>query len=249
MFERFKGWLLRFIKVPAQPRPPASDQHILRVFRAAPNFWRYKLVLWLLKQVAAVCGLVIGLGFVRVFAASAPFHALSLLLFALEYIAWLTFLIQLPLGYALLRLDFDMRWYVLTDRSMHLREGTLRLTEKTITFANVQNISVRQNPLQRLLGIADVHVRTAGGGGGSGDPHHQSGGMHEAKFHGVDNPEEIRDAIRERVRLHKDAGLGDTDDTEHLLPATSPDAVLAARDVLAEVRALRTALSKTDKVT
>src|SRR5688572_6046793 len=87
MFERFKAWLLRVIRVPAQPRPPASDQHIRRVFRAAPNFWRYKLVLWLLKQVAAVCGLVFGLGFVRLFAASTPFDAISLLLFALEYIA------------------------------------------------------------------------------------------------------------------------------------------------------------------
>ena len=247
MFERFKAWLLRVIRVPAQPRPPASDRHILRVFRAAPNFWRYKLVLWLLKQFAAVCGLVVGLGFVRLFAASTPFTTLSLLLFALEYIAWLTFVIQLPVGYALLRLDFDMRWYVLTDRSMHLREGTLRLTEKTITFANVQNISVRQNPLQRLLGLADVHVRTAGGGGSSADPHSQSGGMHEAKFHGVDNPEEIRDAIRERVRLHRDAGLGDTDDPEHVLTVAPPNAVLAARDVLAEVRALRTAFAKQTK--
>jgi uncharacterized membrane protein YdbT with pleckstrin-like domain len=247
MFERFKAWLLRVIRVPAQPRPPASDRHILRVFRAAPNFWRYKLVLWLLKQFAAVCGLVFGLGFVRLFAASTPFTTLSLLLFALEYIAWLTFLIQLPVGYALLRLDFDMRWYVLTDRSMHLREGTLRLTEKTITFANVQNISVRQNPLQRLLGLADVHVRTAGGGGSSADPHSQSGGMHEAKFHGVDNPEEIRDAIRERVRLHRDAGLGDTDDPEHVLSEAPANALLAARDVLAEVRALRTTLAKQTK--
>jgi uncharacterized membrane protein YdbT with pleckstrin-like domain len=248
MFEQLKAWLLRVIKVPAQPRPPASDQHIRRVFRAAPNFWRYKLVLWLLKQTAAVCGLVFGLGFVRVFASATPFHVLSVLLFALEYIAWVTFLVQLPLGYALLRLDFDMRWYVLTDRSMHLREGTLRLTEKTITFANVQNITVRQNPLQRLLGLADVQVRTAGGGGSSADPHSQSGGMHEARFHGVNNPEEIRDAIRERVRLHRDAGLGDTDDPEHL-PVETSNAVLAARDVLTEVRALNAALRKADRLT
>src|SRR5262245_17952807 len=159
MFEQLKNWLLRFICVPPEPRPPASDRQVIRVFRAAPNFWRYKLVLWLLKQVAALCGLIIGVGFFRLFAASAPFHVLSILLFALEYIAWLTFLLQLPLGYALLRLDFDMRWYVLTDRSMHLRDGTLKLNEKTITFANVQNIAITQNPLQRILGIADVNVR------------------------------------------------------------------------------------------
>ena len=55
-------------------------------------------------------------------------------------------------------------------------------------------------------------------------------------------PDEIRDAIRERVRLHRDAGLGDTDDPEHVLPEAPANALLAARDVLAEVRALRNAL-------
>jgi membrane protein YdbS with pleckstrin-like domain len=242
MFERFMNWLLRVIRVPPEPRPPTSDRHVLRVFRAAPNFWRYKLVFWAAKQVAAFCGLLIGSTFLGVFEANLRFHTLGLVLLGLEYLAWLTYLVQLPVGYALLRLDFDMRWYVLTDRSMHLRDGTIWLNEKTITFANVQNITVEQNPLQRLLGIADVHVRTAGGGSGSTDPRRASNEMHEARFHGVDNPDEIRDAIRERVRLQRDAGLGDTDDPEHLLPAAPADALVAARDVLAEVRALRAAI-------
>src|SRR5262245_32647898 len=242
MFDRFMNWLLRVIRVPPEPRPPASDRHVLRVFRAAPNFWRYKLVLWAAKQLAALCGLIIGLAFVGVLEANLRFRTLGLIVLAIDYLAWLIYLVQLPIGYALLRLDFDMRWYVLTDRSMHLREGTIRLNEKTITFANVQNITVQQNPLQRLLGIADVHVRTAGGGSSGGDPRHASTEMHEARFHGVDNPEEIRDAIRERVRLYRDAGLGDTDDSEHLLPAAPATALVAARDVLAEVRALRAAI-------
>jgi membrane protein YdbS with pleckstrin-like domain len=242
MFERFMNWLLRVIRVPPEPRPPASDRHVLRVFRAAPNFWRYKLALWLLKQAAALCGLVIGFTFVGLLEADTRFRTLGVILLGFEYLAWLIYLVQLPIGYALLRLDFDMRWYVLTDRSMHLREGTIRLNEKTITFANVQNITVQQNPLQRLLGIADVHVRTAGGGSSAGDPRHASSEMHEARFHGVDNPDEIRDAIRERVRLYRDAGLGDTDDPEHLLPAAPANALVAARDVLAEVRALRAAI-------
>ena len=215
---------------------------MLRVFRAAPNFWRYKLALWLLTQVAAVVGLVVGFGFAELIAARMPSQTVAFLAMALEYLAWLAFIIQLPFGYALQRLDFSMRWYMLTDRSMHLREGTLRLNEKTITFANVQNITIRQNPLQRLLGIADVHVRTAGGGESTFDERGGEGGMHEARFHGVDNAEEIRDAIRERVRLFRDAGLGDTDDTHHVTaPAT---ALSAAREVLAEVWALRETVTR-----
>ena len=36
--------------------------------------------------------------------------------------------------------------------------------ETTISFENVQNVEVRQGPLQRYFGIADVVVQTAGGG-------------------------------------------------------------------------------------
>ena len=46
--------------------------------------------------------------------------------------------------------------------------------ETTITFENIQNVTVQQGPLQRLFGIADVRVDTAGGGGGG--PHSQHGG-------------------------------------------------------------------------
>lgn len=243
--DRTLEWLLDVLRVPRQPRPPASDQHVLRVFRAAPNFWRYKLVVWTVKQSAALIGLVYGFATATFFAERMPSQTVAQLIYAFEYLGWLTFIVQLPLSFAVLKLDFDMRWYILTDRSMHLRDGVLRLKEKTITYANVQNISIRQNPLQRLLSIADVSVRTAGGGESMKDQEPGgSGGMHEAKFHGVDNAEEVRDAIRERVRLHRDAGLGDHDDIVRLpASATSGEAVVAARNVLAEVRALRTSFS------
>ena len=243
MFDGLRAWLLRILRVPAEPRPPASDQHVVRIFRAAPNYWRYKVVLWLLAQLGASAGVITGLIFAEGVAATMPFESLRYLVLAFESIAVSLFIVQLPISYALLRLDFDMRWYILTDRSMHIREGTVRLHEKTITFANIQNIAIGQNPLQRLLGLADVKVRTAGGGeSGPAQGQGTSGGMHEAIFHGVNNAEEIRDTIRERVRLHRDAGLGDTDEPEPVLAGAPGAAVLAAQDVLAEVRALRAAL-------
>jgi len=138
-----------------------------------------------------------------------------------------------------------MRWYVLSDRSLRIREGIVSLREKTMTFANIQQIAVRQNPLQRLLGIADVQVKTAGGGG-SGSESHGSGlgeSMHEAWFRGVDNADAIRGAIRERVKRHRDAGLGDPDDVSVARPDSLGEAVEAARDLQLEVRALRHRLS------
>ena len=76
-----------------------------------------------------------------------------------------------------------------------------------MTFANIQQISIRQNPVQRLLGIADVQVRTAGGGSSGGGSGHEMGeSMHEAFFRGVDNAEEIRSAIASAVFLERSHG-------------------------------------------
>jgi uncharacterized membrane protein YdbT with pleckstrin-like domain len=180
---------------------------------------------------------------------------------------WFAWFVQLVITYSILRIDYEQRWYVLTDRSLRVREGVLRLNEKTMTFANIQHLTVRQGPIQRLLGIADVEVRTAGGGGAT--PGAQPGGgratasTHTAYFRGVDNAEEIRNVIRDRIRHHRDTGLGDPDDEAHAeapgaVPGAIPGAIFdaapgihpagavlleAARSLSAEARALRKAVA------
>lgn len=162
------------------------------------------------------------------------------------------FLAQLPFTLAAVRLDWELRWYIVTDRSLRIRAGLWSLQESTMSFANLQQVEVMQGPLQRLLGIADVRVQSAGGGGGEvkGHEHHDS--LHTGVFHGVDNASEIRDLILDRLRHFRAAGLGDPDD-HHAAPAAEPsatattgggaDALAAAQEVLAEARALRQALS------
>ena len=65
-----------------------------------------------------------------------------------------------------IKLDYELRWYLITDRSLRIREGIWSVREITLTFANVQNVSVTQGPVQRLFGVSEVVVETAGGGGG-----------------------------------------------------------------------------------
>ena len=63
-----------------------------------------------------------------------------------------------------------------------------------MSFANLQQVMVSQGPVQRLLGIADLRVESAGGGGALHDPHGlQQDSMHTGVFHGVENAPEIRD--------------------------------------------------------
>src|SRR5206468_10597181 len=96
------------------------------------------------------------------------------------------------------------------------------------------DIWIRQGPLQRLLGLADVELRTAGG---SETPSEKAGhgssarNLHLARFRGVDNAGAIRDLVSERMKKARGAGLGDPEDA--LPPDGGPlalDLAAAARD-------------------
>lgn len=168
----------------------------------------------------------------------------------LEGISVFTFLAQIPITYALRRLEFDQRWYLVTDRSLRLRDGVWKLREVTMSFANLQQITVSQGPLQRLLGLSDVRVQSAGGGAPAPGTPEGTGAnpTHLAVFREVDNAEEIRDLIAERLRQFRESGLGDPDEL-HRTPQGSAQgpgtetALASAREVLAEAKALRRALT------
>lgn len=170
------------------------------------------------------------------------------LIYLIEFGALLFFLLQIPLTYAAVRLWFEQHWYIVTDRSLRIRTGIFQLQESTMSFANLQQVEVQQGPLQRLLGLADVRVQSAGGGNSHKEPGHRGDSLHTGVFHSVDNAQEIRDLILERLRRFRETGLGDPGESSvaptPLHPsdsetAESAAALAAARDILAETRALR----------
>jgi hypothetical protein len=110
----------------------------------------------------------------------------------------------------------------------------------TMTYANIQDISVTQGPLQRLFGIADLKVVTAGGGGGGEARQHQGTlfDMHTGYFRGVDNAPEIRDLMLDRLRRLRDAGLGDLDDAGAASSTSPVHEAPTPADVLDLLRAI-----------
>jgi uncharacterized membrane protein YdbT with pleckstrin-like domain len=244
-----KEALLTFLRVPPRPHLPAGDPGSARVFRAAPNFWRLQLLKWGFQQAATLSGFLF---FAAMLAAGPetvdvsgrtrqiPVRRFLVWMRGLEGFAVGVWLVQLPITFGVRRLDYEMRWYVVTDRAARLREGVLGVVEMTFTLANVQDIRIRQGPLQRLLGLADVELRTAGGSEAAAEPGSQGGhgrNLHLARFRGVDNAEEIRDLVRARMRRVRDAGLGDPDDAPHeQAPASVEDAI---GELLRESAALR----------
>ncbi|RLE27331.1 MAG: PH domain-containing protein [Acidobacteria bacterium] len=256
MVDRFKAMVLRMMKVPPEPEPPAGSDGSVTIFRASKRFFQLNLVRWGFAQISTLIGIIVALTFLRVGAfgleavlARIPYEDLATtLVTAAEVLGIALFIIQLPISFFLVVLDWEMRWYIVTDRSLRIREGVVRVKEMTMTFANVQEVSIQQGPLQRLLGISDLRVRTAGGGAVSGPPAKQrqqeAHSLHIGYFHGVDNAGEIRDLILKRLKQLRDAGLGDPDQVQTELVGSEVETMAgtlltAARGLLTETRALR----------
>ena len=175
----------------------------------------------------------------------------SPLLWTLKIIGILAYFVQLPVTYLVARLDYELRWYMVTDRSLRIRHGVWKVAESTMSFANIQQVMVSQGPVQRLLGLADVKVQSAGGG--SGDEHKKGSDddLHLGLFHSVTNAPEMRDLILERLRRFRVSGLGDPEEKTQQPPAfaveanlpAAPDLLAAARELATEARALRVSLN------
>jgi membrane protein YdbS with pleckstrin-like domain len=238
------GLIATALRVPARPEPPLGSAGSLAVFNAAPGYYRYRLLGWSLGQAGTAIGLVVGLVVLSTVEIG-PLVLASGLLRLIEILGVVGFIAQLPFSLLLVTLDFRYRWYMVTDTSLRIREGVLTVREQTMTLANIQQLSIRQGPLQRLFGIADLQVRTAGGGerADAGSAHHESPSMHLGAFRGVDNAERIRDLIVASQRRLRDAGLGDPD--EEPSPCTQGEGEAAgARRLAAAAAELRAEASR-----
>jgi membrane protein YdbS with pleckstrin-like domain len=232
LYSLLRTGALRFMKTPLDPpEAPAGSHASVQIFRASPRYLTYRLlgywilfgVLWLGLLIGGIAALV-----EEELAAVVALFALSGVLAFFQFVA-----------YFATRLDFDQRYYVLTDRSLRVRSGAIVVTEMTVTHANVQNLTVEQGPLQKLFGIADLKVQTAGGGASQGKHQHDTG--HSIQFAGIENAAEVRNRVLAYLRSHggRTAGLGDPDDHER--HGLSSRALEALRGVHASAAGLRQA--------
>lgn len=253
MFEKLRSRVLHWLRIPPEPEAPAGDPAKVRVFRASRRLYYLRLLGWAVGQVMALGGVLFWFGIL--FAAGQDVTRTHLpqgsaagvlaLLWAAKVLGVILYFIQMALTYVAVRLDYELRWYIVTDRSLRIRSGLWTVQEITMSFANIQQVVVSQGPIARLMGIADVRVESAGGGGGSQQLDHGKGAsLHTGVFHGVENAAEIRDLILDRLRQFRETGLGDPDEVKQQHVASDPasEVVLAARELLSETRALRKTL-------
>ena len=242
MYEPLKRLALTLLKTPHDtPEVPAGSHESVQIFRASPKFLTYRMLTFWIHLAFFV--LVEG-GLIVVSLASKKPET-SILVIGVAVFAG----VKLFFDYFAIRMDFDLRYYIVTDRSLRVREGAWIVREMTITHANVQNLRVVQGPLQRLFGIASLEVDTAGGGSAAKQARHQMGSGHTVRIAGIENASEVRDIILAHLRKRGGGtGLGDFDDERErhpaahaAAPADSAAMAAALRDLLDAARGLRTA--------
>lgn len=226
----------RLFFVPAEPPSlPTRPGETLHAFKPAPEFVRYlKFIFWF--WLAVVDGI-----FMIAWIAVLATYTWAGVVTAPLFIA----IIVVPdiVAYVAIHLRYDSTWYLLSPRSLRIRRGIWTIHETTITFENIQNVEVRQGPLQRWYGLASLTVKTAGGGGG-GHGHAKQGqaGAHIGLIEGVTDAARIRELILEHVAAARTAGLGDEPHAEHETPKPGAGLTPAHLAVLRDIRDLAAAM-------
>lgn len=233
MYEPLKRLALGLLRVPAEPpEEPAGTHESVVVFRASPRYLTYLMIPMIVSVMAMGIGLGLGEGIIGFALWTKGFFAVAVAIWA---VGALLILVKALAFYVTTRLNYELRWYIVTDRSLRIREGVWLVREVTLTFANVQNINVIQGPLQRYFGISDLIVETAGGGMGkaAGGPNMML--SHHGVLRGIENATEVRDRIQNLLRAYRASGLGDPEE-KHVAPAAAGELGGEALDVLRGIR-------------
>lgn len=133
------------------------------------------------------------------------------------------------------RVDFELRHYLVGDRSLRVAQGAWKREEVTLSYANVQNLEVNQGPLEQLFGFKSLTISTAGGDA-PGDPN-----SHLVTLVGLRDADEVRQLILGMLKQQRDSGLGEPGH------AASPPRTLSVerlKEIRAAAHALRDAVGR-----
>lgn len=193
----------------------------LQVLRADKSYLRY-LQFWLWVYAAGLLPGIIVLSIVGIMALS---PMVELILFPIKIFLIAKLLVMVVVT----RISFDLRWYIITDTSITVRQGAWTIREITVSYQNIQNVSVSQGPLERYFGFANLQIDTAGSGGAHA--HGKGENPNRAVLRGIINAPQIRDTILDNLRAFRNSGLGDPDD----VAAHAPTTVNPRRGLLQEI--------------
>jgi membrane protein YdbS with pleckstrin-like domain len=158
------------------------------------------------------------------------------------------------------KVTFLMLEYRFDELGLHIRRGSAIVREITLSYRNIQNVSIQRGPIDLLLGLSKVVVDTAGGGGAVAGAQGAGAAMaaiaHRGLMEGIDRfmAEDIRADLIERMKQFQGAGLGEFSESRAKkakqavaatpgAPALGSEQLALLRQALENLRAARTALA------
>ena len=130
--------------------------------------------------------------------------------YLLAALLWLFVLGSLGFSLVALRIDYELRHYLVGDKSLRVSHGAVVHREVTLSYANVQNLEVTAGPFETLFGIKSLTISTAGGSARPGEAN-----LHQATLEGLRNADEVKRLILGMLKGQKDAGLGEPAEAAH----------------------------------
>jgi membrane protein YdbS with pleckstrin-like domain len=123
-----------------------------------------------------------------------------------------------------------------------VKKGLANITEKHVPFRTITNIASRAGPLDRIFGIGNIEIHTAGFSGGP-----QTGSKPEEKLEGILFYKELRDFILQELRRFTKSYVTTTevtapDDVFERNPMTDSD-----EELIFTLRQIREVLEKLDR--
>lgn len=134
-------------------------------------------------------------------------------------------------GWAFFRKRYDVLECTLTERTLHVKRGVIFRSEKNVPLDKIQDISMTEGPLLRKLGLASLHIETAGQSAQS---------TADASLTGIVDSPAFRDAILEQ----RDKVVASGSRSE---PASPAAAVSANDEELQLLREMRDSLGRIER--
>ncbi len=78
---------------------------------------------------------------------------------------WLAPLISLLFAYMWARLTYSNYTYEIKSNGIYKASGIFFRNEVELSYDKIQNVIITRGPLDRMFGLSDIHIETAGGSG------------------------------------------------------------------------------------
>ncbi len=150
-FSKLEVWVQAVLRVPPCPEAPEGSPESVQVFHPGRNYYTLCLLVWFFTHFLALAGLNAAHVFISSEFPRMPPWARNAVRIT-EWVAAFAFVASAAFNsFCAGCLNYYLRWYIITDRSLRIRTGVLNIQELTMTFSNIQEIRVSAGPIQNFL--------------------------------------------------------------------------------------------------